>query len=149
MLSPSLLFIFIFTVLWTYEKFESRLFLMREMFNDWTLWNRDMNCLKETYTNDKDPFWDPPEARLIGTAVLYLDSLSFLLEIEETTPIIDFKGKQCGELTCEIIALSIGKKNLIDNFEEVQLNNFIGSDLRLEVRERKRERVAAAACQRE
>ena len=123
---------------------------MREMFNDWTLWNRDMNCLKETYTNDKDPFWDPPEARLIGTAVLYLDSLSFLLEIEETTPIIDFKGKQCGELTCEIIALSIGKKNLIDNFEEVQLNNFIGSDLRLEVRERERERArAAAACQRE
>ena len=112
--------------------------------------NIDMNCLKETYTNDKDPFWDPPEARLIGTAVLYLDSLSFLLEIEETTPIIDFKGKQCGELTCEIIALSIGKKNLIDNFEEVQLNNFIGSDLRLEVRERERERArAAAACQRE
>ena len=105
------------------------------MFNDWTL-DRDFDRLKETYTNDKDPFWDPPEARLIGTAVLYLDSLSFLLEIEETTPIIDFKGKQVGELTCEIIALSIGKKNLIDNFEEMQLNNFIGSDLRLEVRER-------------
>ena len=72
--------------------------------------------------------------RLIGTAVLYLDSLSFLLEIEETTPVIDFKGKQVGELTCELIALSIGSKNLIDNFEEFQLKKFIGKELKLEMR---------------
>ena len=119
-------------ILWDFEKFESRLFLMRELYNDWAI-DRDMNRLLLT-TKDKDPFWDPPESRLIGTAVLYLDSLSFLLEIEETTPIIDFKGKQVGELTCELIALSIGNKNLIDNFEEFQLKNFIGQNLKLEMR---------------
>ena len=116
-------------ILWDFDKFESRLYLMREMFNDYSLDHGNLTRLNELYTNAKDPFWDPPESRLIGTAVLYLDSLSFLLEIEETTPIIDFKGKQVGELTCELIALSIefGDEKgtpkresikLIDNFEE-------------------------------
>eukprot|EP00946_MAST-07B_sp_MAST-7B-sp1_P001189 g1189.t1 len=119
--------------LWDFEKFESRLFLMREMYNDWTL-DRDFARLLSEYTKDKDPFWDPPEPRLIGTAVLYLDSLSFLLEIEETTPIIDFKGKQVGELTIEVIALSIGDIGLVDNFDEFHIRNYIGKKLELEVR---------------
>ena len=117
---------------------------MREMFNDYSLDHGNMKRLNDLYTNDKDPFWDPPENRLIGTAVLYLDSLSFLLEIEETTPIIDFKGKQVGELTCELIALSVEfdrtnarerRQNikLIDNFEEFQLKNFVGGFLNLEM----------------
>jgi pSer/pThr/pTyr-binding forkhead associated (FHA) protein len=126
-------------ILWDFEKFESRLYLMREMFNDYSLDHGNLNRLNTIYTNEKDPFWDPPESRLIGTAVLYLDSLSFLLEIEETTPIIDFKGKQVGELTCELIAISVDFNDghrksikLIDNFEEFQLKNFIGGILSLE-----------------
>ena len=109
------------------------------MFNDYSLDHGNLNRLNTIYTNEKDPFWDPPESRLIGTAVLYLDSLSFLLEIEETTPIIDFKGKQVGELTCELIAISVDFNDghrksikLIDNFEEFQLKNFIGGILSLE-----------------
>jgi|TARA_B110000090_G_scaffold197320_1_gene235138 hypothetical protein len=131
-------------ILWDFEKFESRLYLMREMFNDYSLDHGNLNRLNALYTNAKDPFWDPPESRLIGTAVLYLDSLSFLLEIEETTPIIDFKGKQVGELTCELIALSVEFEpqkgqpkresiKLVDNFEEFQLKNFIGGLLCLEM----------------
>ena len=119
--------------LWDFEKFENRLFLMREMFNDWSL-DRDFNRLRGTYDREKDPFWDPPEPRLIGTAVLYLDSLSFLLEIEETTPIIDFKGKQVGELTVEVIALSVGGRSLLDNFDEHQIQDYMGKQLELEVR---------------
>ena len=53
--------------------------------------------------------------------------------------IIDFKGKQVGELTCELIAISIDFNDghrksikLIDNFEEFQLKNFIGGTLNLE-----------------
>ena len=42
-------------ILWDFEKFESRLFLMREMFNDWTL-DRDFDRLTSSFTKDNDPF---------------------------------------------------------------------------------------------
>jgi hypothetical protein len=39
----------------------------------------------------KDPFTDPITAQLVGKAVLYLDALAYLLDIDEKTPIIDYK----------------------------------------------------------
>ena len=56
-------------ILWDFEKFESRLFLMREMFNDWTL-DRDFDRLTSSFTKDNDPFWDPPESRYVQNANL-------------------------------------------------------------------------------
>eukprot|EP00753_Platysulcus_tardus_P020392 PLAT8018.2.p1 GENE.PLAT8018.2~~PLAT8018.2.p1 ORF type:complete len:1234 (-),score=747.63 PLAT8018.2:64-3765(-) len=87
--------------LWDSEKFTSRLYLMREMYQAFLEVDRVIEDLG--YTEETDPFFDPPEDQLIGRALIYLDSLSYLLDIEEVTPIIDYKGKQEGELLVDIL----------------------------------------------
>ena len=85
---------------------------MRDMYNAFTdVYDRELEQLANAFAPENDPFWDPPEAQMIGKALIYMDSLSFLLEIEEGTPIIDFKGKQQGELVCEVIPTQIGNKS--------------------------------------
>ena len=73
-------------------------------------------------------------AERIGSAIIYLDSLSYLLEIEECTPAIDFKEKQAGEVVAEVIPISVGDKNLINSIDDHHLSDYMGKSLTLEVR---------------
>ena len=122
-------------VVWQLAKFDNRLYIMRDMYNAFTdVYDRELEQLANAFAPENDPFWDPPEPQMIGKALIYMDSLSFLLEIEEGTPIIDFKGKQQGELVCEVIPTQIGNKSLIDNYEEHELENYMGEDITLQLR---------------
>ena len=42
------------------------------------------------------------EPRVLGSAVLSLESILHLLDIDETTPVIDFKGDPIGDLTVQV-----------------------------------------------
>ena len=45
----------------------------------------------------RDPFWEDPNTEvLIGTVHVYLQSLAYLIELEETLRISDFKGNEQG-----------------------------------------------------
>ena len=122
-------------VVWEMAKFDNRLYIMRDMYNAFAdVYSRELSLLAEAYSPENDPFWDPPEPQLIGKALIYMDSLSFLLEIEEGTPVIDFKGKQQGELLCEMIPLKVGNKSLVDDYEEHELEQYGGELLELEIR---------------
>ena len=47
---------------------------------------------------ENDPFWEDPNTEvLIGTVHAYLQSLSYLIELEETLRISDFKGNDQGK----------------------------------------------------
>ena len=73
------------------------------------------------YDVNTDPFTDPISAQLIGRASVYLDALTYLLDIDETTPIIDYKVSalpdhhQC-VLPCVLLALTcrVGSMPLYD-----------------------------------
>lgn len=39
----------------------------------------------------EDPFFDEQESHLVGTSLVYLDSLYYLFDVDMTTPIIDYK----------------------------------------------------------
>lgn len=44
---------------------------------------------------EEDPFWEPPEDVLIGTANVFLQSLSFALDFDDKLSITDYKvGKK-------------------------------------------------------
>ena len=46
---------------------------------------------------EQDPFWEDPNTEvLIGTVHVYLQSLAYLIELEETLRISDFKGNEQG-----------------------------------------------------
>lgn len=90
--------------LWHYDKFLNRLYLMREMYQTFVQLDRSLEALVQYgYTEENDPFADPPTERLIGTASVYLDPLSYMLDINEDTPIIDYRGKEEGELHVRIV----------------------------------------------
>jgi len=87
--------------MWEYEAFVDRLFLMRELYTNFVECGRDLGAALQTV--DKDPFFVKQGAALIGRSTIYLDSLLYVLPIEESTPIIDYKGKEEGELKVKII----------------------------------------------
>ena len=46
-----------------------------------------------SYPQDRDPFWEPSDTeKLIGTCHVLLQSLGFLIDLEEKLVISDFKG---------------------------------------------------------
>ena len=40
---------------------------------------------------EDDPFWEPPEDVLIGTANVFLQSLGFVLDFDDKVQVTDFK----------------------------------------------------------
>ena len=49
-----------------------------------------------------DPFFDPPEPQLIGVGHIYLESLAYLLDIKQSTPVVDYRGNKVAGLTVDI-----------------------------------------------
>jgi len=85
---------------WSTVKFESRLYIMRDLYQSYLdLGPRDI-------PKKEDPFWDPPEALEIGKAYVYLKALSQLVEIESEFSIVDYKGEAQGALGVEIFPLN-------------------------------------------
>lgn len=48
---------------------------------------------------EEDPFWEPPEDILIGTASVFLQSLSYALDFDDKLSITDYKVSQCEKYT--------------------------------------------------
>lgn len=44
-----------------------------------------------TIPKEEDPFWEPPEDVLIGTASVFLQSLSYALDFDDKLSITDYK----------------------------------------------------------
>ena len=89
-------------VMWTLGKFTNRLYLMREMYQNFLEMGRDCVAMARSCGKEDDPFYDPPEDQLTGTAIGYLNSLYYFLDIEDSVPIIDYKGTTMGELQIKI-----------------------------------------------
>ena len=86
---------------WHYDKFMNRLYIMREMYQQFQSNSRSLEGTG--YEGEKDPFYDPPAPQVIGKATIYLNALLYNLRIDEATPIIDYKGVEEGELLVRII----------------------------------------------
>jgi len=78
--------------LWSKAKFINRKYLMQELYELW--------IDGETIETDqhKDPFWDPPEDIFLGSVYLYLQSLSYQIDIEETLSVTNYEGNDEGQL---------------------------------------------------
>ena len=82
----------LFVWLWSKAKFINRKYLMQELYELW--------IDGETIETDqhKDPFWDPPEDIFLGSVYLYLQSLSYQIDIEETLAVTNYEGNDEGQL---------------------------------------------------
>lgn len=51
---------------------------------------------------EKDPFWEPTEDVLIGSANVFLQSLSYALDFDDKITITDYKGQEEGVLKVHV-----------------------------------------------
>ena len=72
---------------WPEEKFNDRIFMMRDLVNEFF----DSGNLPKL-SHEDDPFWDPPEPQLIGQSFMALKSLSYLIENEMVAKILSSEG---------------------------------------------------------
>ena len=81
---------------WPIDKFENRLFMVRELLEEYF----DNGVLPKLSKNE-DPFWDPPNPILIGQSFLQLEplGLGFENELEAAILSIDGAGGKQGMLT--------------------------------------------------
>eukprot|EP00945_MAST-04E_sp_MAST-4E-sp1_P003988 g3988.t1 len=117
-------------VMWNYDKFMARLYLMREMYRSYVRGGRTVACLRKLYTKDNDPFGDFMQHVLIGRSYLYLDSLSYFLEFEDSVPIVDYRGKDNGFVKLKIVPRRLGDSDLftheIHDEGEKSTRDFVG-----------------------
>lgn len=96
------------TIMWLEDKFIDRIYLMREV------WEYFLQCqehgtvfnILDTPNFQIDPFEDEEamnQHELVGTSRFYLKSLAHQIEFDTYTPILDYRGKNEGELKVAII----------------------------------------------
>uniref|UniRef100_A0A3P8RZ87 Si:rp71-84d9.1 n=1 Tax=Amphiprion percula TaxID=161767 RepID=A0A3P8RZ87_AMPPE len=78
---------------WSKAKFVNRKFLMEEVY-------------QHHQAEDKDPFWDPVEPLLLGTAHLWLQSLAFRIPLEEQLEVLGSEGTEEAILQAQSISTS-------------------------------------------
>ena len=74
---------------------------------------------------EQDPFWEPTEDVLIGSANVFLQSLSYALDFDDKITITDYKGQEEGTLVvhvtpCKENGKQIEEDSFVDEPEELK-----------------------------
>ncbi|KHJ96934.1 FHA domain protein [Oesophagostomum dentatum] len=109
--------------MWEKARFMNRYYGMQEMYEnkqDGEEWNMP---------KDRDPFYEAPDSKsFLGSAIVFLQPLAYLMDSEETYPIVDFTGEELGELSVLLSPCNSSGKELIgdyvDNPQEIIGKNY-------------------------
>jgi len=100
--------------MWERGKFMNRRYMIQELYQQY-LDGDDQHERSE----ENDPFYDPPEDVIVGTANVFLQSLSYALDFEDKLAITDYKGQEEGLLDVCITPCAENGKDLDeDSFVE-------------------------------
>ena len=115
--------------MWSHEKFHNRIYIMREMYHTWK--DNDMD-LGGTEFEDKenDPFYDPPSDYLLGVARLQLEAIKYMLDVDESTPLVDYKGSSFGEIMVEMVPSMRGEG---EDDEVEDLGEVLGEKIKISI----------------
>ncbi|XP_070685702.1 kinesin-like protein KIF28P [Pempheris klunzingeri] len=93
--------------MWSKAKFVNRKFLMEELYQQLQVEksadNRAEGLTTAALPRDKDPFWDPVEPLLLGTAHLWLQSLAFRIPLEEQLEVLSSEGTEEAILQAQLV----------------------------------------------
>ncbi|VDM80149.1 unnamed protein product [Strongylus vulgaris] len=97
--------------MWEKARFMNRYYGMQEMYEnkqDGEEWNMP---------KDRDPFYEAPDSKgFLGSAIVFLQPLAYLMDSEETYPIVDFTGEELGELSVQLSPCNSSGKELIGDY---------------------------------
>ncbi|XP_054154280.1 kinesin-like protein KIF28P [Oppia nitens] len=84
---------------WTKDEFLNRLYVMKEMYQNYESGEEDWDLPPE-----RDPFVEDAHREChIGTAQVYLQSLAFMIELKEQLSINDYTGSEVGIVNVEVV----------------------------------------------
>ncbi|XP_078800696.1 kinesin-like protein KIF28 [Oryzias latipes] len=93
--------------IWSKTKFVNRKFLMEDVYQRYQSEQSDgrgaQGLLAVALPRDKDPFWDPVEPLLLGTAHLWLQSLAFRIPLEEQLEVLGSEGTEEAILQAQLV----------------------------------------------
>ena len=100
--------------------------MMQEMYtkyleenDDWKNVKKDevwLICMMTHLWLIQDPFWDPPEDIVVGSASAFLQSLSYGLDFEDSLMLTDHRGNDQGSLSVVLTPCNKAGKSLGDDF---------------------------------
>lgn len=114
--------------LWDRGKFMNRRFLMQDLYQR-HLDGEDVGSLPK----EEDPFWEPPEDVLIGTANVFLQSLSFALDFDDKLSITDYKGEEVATVVIHVCPCYANEKALNEEFFVDDPSELLGRDYHFKV----------------
>ncbi|XP_024911419.1 kinesin-like protein KIF28P isoform X2 [Cynoglossus semilaevis] len=97
---------------WSKNKFVNRKFLMEELYQqqqqqaEQRTVDGGQDTSRAAALQDKDPFWDPVEPLLLGTAHLWLQSLVFRIPLEEQLEVLSSEGRAEAILQVQLVPCS-------------------------------------------
>nr|XP_054588608.1 kinesin-like protein KIF28P [Nothobranchius furzeri] len=114
--------------IWSKTKFVNRKFLMEDVYQQFQAKqsgeNRAEGLPAVALPRDKDPFWDPVEPLLLGTAHLWLQSLAFRISLEEQLEVLGSEGTEEAILQAQLVpctstGLPLGEDDILIDPSEV------------------------------
>ncbi|CDQ81633.1 unnamed protein product [Oncorhynchus mykiss] len=104
--------------LWSKAKFVNRKFLMEELYQQHHTEQKGEGAARAPMPRDRDPFWDPLEPLLLGSAHLWLQSLAFRIALEEQLEVLGSEGTeeailQAQLLPCSPTGLTLGEDDIL------------------------------------
>lgn len=115
--------------LWDRGKFTNRRFIMQELYQR----HLDGDETVSKIPQDEDPFWEPPEDVLIGSANVFLQSLSYALDFDDKLTITDYKGSEEGSIVINITPCSQAGKPLDEDYFVEEPKDLIGKPYHFKV----------------
>lgn len=103
--------------IWSREKFLDRKALMTEMYDDF----RDDGKINRDKFKNFDPFFESPDTPTqIGTSLVMLKPLAYLMPSKSDYKIVDLKSREAGLLNVELIACDASGKPLSEKDSKIR-----------------------------
>ncbi|CAF3662340.1 unnamed protein product [Adineta steineri] len=93
---------------WDDVKFVNRSFIIKEHYQKFLDGDEEILYIAK----EDDPFWEPVEDLLLGTANVFLQSLAYSLDFADEICIVDYKGLEQGRLSINLCPCSPNGKVL-------------------------------------
>uniref|UniRef100_A0A1I8A2J7 Kinesin-like protein n=1 Tax=Steinernema glaseri TaxID=37863 RepID=A0A1I8A2J7_9BILA len=117
------------TFFWDKNRFTNRYYGMQEMYQNYAEGDTHWNM-----SSDRDPFYEPPEAEVIvGYVNVYLQSLAYMIELEDTFRIFDFQDSDMGQLSIAIVPCTVSGKDIKGDFVQ-EPNEMVGKNIGFKVK---------------
>ncbi|CAF3182883.1 unnamed protein product [Rotaria socialis] len=95
---------------WDDARFINRSYIIKEHYQKFLDGDEEILYMSK----DDDPFWEPVEEVLLGTANVFLQSLAYSLDFSDEICIVDYKGSEQGRLSINLSPCSSSGKVLND-----------------------------------